>query len=81
MALKLADRLKNINLTESVGVIAESVKGAFEQKQKIENNPESAESVIDSVDSLNGYLASLQAEVYDYSCSYVSGSYRPVELW
>lgn len=62
MALKLTDRLKNINLTESVGVITESVKGAFEQKQKIENNPESAESVIDSVDSLNGYLASLQAE-------------------
>lgn len=62
MAFKLTDKLKNINISESVGVITESVKDVFEQKHKTANVPECAESVIDSVDSLNVYLTSLQAE-------------------
>lgn len=62
MALKLTDTLKKINVSDSVGAITESVKSLSHLKSKSNAAPESAETVIDTVDSLNGYLSSLQTD-------------------
>lgn len=62
MALKLIDTLKKINLSDSAGAITESIKSLSHLKSKSNEVSESAETVIDSVDSLNGYLSSLQTD-------------------
>ena len=64
MALKFTNILKNIDLSKVTDVtssITESIQNKIEQARTTPIS-ESEESVIDSVDSLNGYLQSLQPE-------------------
>ena len=62
MSLKLIDTFKKINISDSVGVIADSVKSLTNLKAKSNESSENTENVIDSVDSLSSFLTSLQTD-------------------
>lgn len=62
MSLKLTDTFKKINISDSVGVIADSVKSLTNLKAKSNESSENTENVIDSVDSLSSFLTSLQTD-------------------